>query len=169
MQPMHGPFTQPAETASRWKPITIGAAIIVLAIAAIAWYGRKAGEPTAPAAPDPYIANLAISDLKMHAAESFVGATVTYLDGKLTNNGDRTLNQATAEVVFRDALGQVVLRDQRPLNVLVWQGPDRNVVDMRSAPLAPRASADFRLTFEHIPSDWNRQYPEVRIVQVTTK
>ncbi|HEV8524214.1 MAG TPA: hypothetical protein VGQ71_06925 [Terriglobales bacterium] len=166
---MHGPFSQPEETASRWKPITIGAAVIVLLIAAIAWYGRKTGERTVPAAPDPYIANLAISDLKMHAAESFVGATVTYLDGKLINKGDRTVTQAIAEVMFRDALGQVVLRDQRPIHVLVWQGPDRNVVDMRSAPLAPGASADFRLTFEHIPADWNRQYPEVRIVHVTAK
>lgn len=168
---MEGPFSQttPREGESRWKPIAVGAAVLLLLIATVAWYGRKSGEPTTPAAPNPYIANLAISDLKMHAAESFVGATVTYLDGKLTNQGDRTVTHTLAEVVFRDSLAQVILRDQRPLQVLVWQGPDRNVVDMRSAPLAPGASADFRLTFEHIPADWNRQYPEMRIVTVTTK
>ena len=170
MQPMDGPFSQPRqESASRWKPLAIGAAILVLVVADIAWYGRKSGERAAPAPSNPYIANLVISDLTMHAAENFVGATVTYLDGRLTNKGDRTVTHALAEVVFRDALGQVVLRDQWPVNVLVWQGPDRNVVDMRSAPLAPGSSADFRMTFEHIPADWNRQYPEVRIVQVTTE
>ena len=35
--------------------------------------------------PHPYAANIKFSDLKMSAAENFVGSTVTYLDGTVTN------------------------------------------------------------------------------------
>jgi len=51
----------------------------------------------------------------------------------------------------------------------VFQGPDRDILDLRSAPLKPGASADFRLTIEgSISADWNQGYPEVRISSVST-
>jgi hypothetical protein len=42
-------------------------------------------------------------------------------------------------------------------------------VDMNVAPLAPGQSQPFRLTFDSISQQWNRQYPEMRVTDVTVK
>jgi len=42
-------------------------------------------------------------------------------------------------------------------------------VDLNVAPLGPGQSAPFRLTFDRISEQWNRQYPQLRITDVTTK
>jgi hypothetical protein len=56
------------------------------------------------------------------------------------------------------------------VRVLVYQGPERNIMDLRSAPLKPGAAADFRLTIEgSISADWNQGYPEVQIVSMTSQ
>jgi hypothetical protein len=111
-----------------------------------------------------------VSDIKLSAAQNFVGGTVTYVEGRITNAGDRTVTGATAEVIFRNSLGEVVQREDIPVRVLVWQGPDRDILDLRSAPLRPGSTADFRLTIEGtISADWNQGYPEVRIVSLSTQ
>jgi len=40
---------------------------------------------------------------------------------------------------------------------------------LRSAPLGPGQSRTFRLTFESISAQWNRQYPEIKISDVSVK
>ena len=50
----------------------------------------------------PYIASVKLSDFKMSAAENFIGATVSYVDGSVTNSGDKTVTHAVVEVVFKD-------------------------------------------------------------------
>jgi hypothetical protein len=103
----------------------------------------------------------------MAAAQNFVGGTVTYVEGKIVNLGDKTVIGATAEVIFRNSLGEVVQKEDVPVRVLAWQGPDRDIVDLRNAPLKPGSVADFRLTIEgNISTDWNQGYPEVKIVSV---
>jgi len=42
-------------------------------------------------------------------------------------------------------------------------------VDLGVAPLAPGQTQTFRLTFDHISAQWNRQYPEVRVTDVVVK
>jgi hypothetical protein len=42
-------------------------------------------------------------------------------------------------------------------------------VDLSVSPLAPGQSKPFRLTFEGISSQWNHEYPELKVVDVTTK
>jgi hypothetical protein len=36
-------------------------------------------------------------------------------------------------------------------------------------PLAPGQTQPFRLTFDSISAQWNRQYPEIRVTDVTVK
>jgi hypothetical protein len=166
-----GVFGQPQveEEGRRWLPVAIGAVIIVAALAAIWIFGRPAKQVSAPGI-DPYSEYLQLSDLKLSAATNFVGASVSYLDGKITNVGSKTVTGATVEAIFRNSMGQIVQRETLPL-MLYHTGlagiPD--VAPLSAAPLTPNQTRDFRLSFEHISADWNQGYPELRFVKITTQ
>ncbi len=96
-----------------------------------------------------YFGSLEFSDLHMSAAENFLGNTVTYLDGRVRNQGTRTLRRLDVELNLVDTLKQVVLRETaHPLTDHV-------------APLKPGEARAFRVTFEHMPVDWNHAPPTV--------
>ncbi|MGA9812546.1 MAG: hypothetical protein WBQ64_07215 [Terriglobales bacterium] len=157
----------PEERSSNWLPIVFGVVLVVIVVVSASLLLRT--DAKIANAPDPYAANLKLSDLKMSAAENFVGATVTYLDGTITNNGEKTVTHATVSVSFRDSLGQVVQADDVPLRILQTSGPYPEAVDLRVAPLAPAQGKPFRLIFEHVTADWNHEYPELRVTEVAAK
>ena len=159
------PATEERDSSRRTIAITV--AIVLLLAVVIAVLLRS--EPKGAAGPPPYAASLKLSDLKMSAAENFVGATVSYIDGTITNTGDKTVTRALVEVVFKDDMGQIVQRENVPLKVLKTAGPYPEAVDLSVSPLAPGQSQPFRLTFEGISAQWNHQYPEIRITDVTLK
>ncbi len=105
----------------------------------------------------------------MSAAENFVGATVTYLDGTVTNTADKTVTHAMIHVSFKDALGQIVQLEDLPLRILQTSGPYPEAVDLSASPLAPGQSKPIRLTFEHVSADWNHEYPELQVTDVSTR
>lgn len=153
-----------------WTFVGLGVAIVVIVVAVLAVLGRSGR--TAPQGPPPYAAKLQLTDLKMSAAENFVGATVTYLDGKVANSGDKTVTRAVVQAIFLNSLGQVVQRESLPIHVLTsgtTGGIYTDVVDLSAAPLAPGQSRPFRLTLEHISADWNHAAPELKITDVGTK
>jgi hypothetical protein len=117
----------------------------------------------------PYIASLKLSDFKMSTAENFVGATVSYVDGTVANGGDKTVTHAVVEVVFKDEMGQVAQQEEAPLQVIRTNGAYPEPVDLSVSPLAPGQTQPFRLTFDHISAQWNRQYPEIRVTDVSVK
>src|SRR6476620_2995730 len=166
-----GGFIEPSpatqERDSNRIPIVVGMVLVIIVVGIIALFSR--GQSKGSAAPHPYATNLKLSDLKMSAAENFVGATVTYLDGTVTNSGDKTVSHAVVSVSFKDSLGQVVQSDDIPLRILQTSGPYPEAVDLRVAPLAPAQSKPFRLIFEHVTADWNHEYPELRVTEVTAK
>ena len=126
-------------------------------------------QPKRTAALHPYAANLKLSDLKMSAAENFVGATVTYLDGTVTNAGDKTVTHAMVHVALKDSLGQLAQAEDVPLRVLQTSGPYPDAVDLSASPMAPGQSKPFRLTFEHVSDAWNHEYPELHVTNVSVK
>ena len=146
-------------------PILLGVALVVVVVGIVAFLLRTHSKIATP--PHPYAANLKLSDLKMSAAENFVGATVTYLDGTVTNAGDKTVTHAVVEVSFKDDLGQVAQPEDVPLHVLQTTGPYPDAVDLSISPLAPGQSKPFRLTFEHVSTDWNHEYPELQVTDVS--
>jgi hypothetical protein len=164
-------FIEPSRVAeerdSIWRPVLIGVALVVVVVGLIVLALRE--RPRTPTGPPPYANNLKISNLKMSAAESFVGATVSYLDGTITNIGNKVVTHAVIRVVFKDDVGQAVGDETVPLHVLQTSGPYPDAVDLNSSPLAPGQSKQFRLTFESISSQWNHEYPELRITDVAVK
>jgi Protein of unknown function (DUF2393) len=105
----------------------------------------------------------------MSAAENFVGATVSYVDGTVTNSGDKTVTHVIVEVQFKDDMGQLAQREDIPMQVLKTTGPYPEAVDFSVAPLAPGQSTTFRLTFESISAQWNHQYPDIQVTDVAVK
>jgi len=160
------PLTEPQRD-SNMRPILIGVALVVVVVGVIALLSR--GTPQGPAAPHPYAASLKLSDLKMSAAQNFVGASVTYIDGTVTNTGDQTVIHAMVHVSFKNSLGQTAQAEDVALHVLQTSGPYPDAVDLSTSPLAPRQSKPFRLTFEHISADWNQAYPELQVTDVTVR
>jgi len=149
------------------RTIVIAIAVVVAIVGAIALALREAPR-TAPG-PPPYAAFLKFSDLKMSQAQNFVGATVTYIDGTLTNTGDKTVTRVLVQVTFKDLYDQVAQIENVPLRVLQTGGPYPDTVDLTVSPLAAGQSKPFRLTFEHLSGQWNQAYPNLQIKEVTAK
>lgn len=166
-----GSLIQPApateERDSNWRPILLGVALVAAVVAIAVLLLRT--DAKIGTAPHPYAANLKLSDMKMSAAENFVGSTVTYLDGTVTNIGDKTVTHAMVHVNFKDSLGQIAQSEDVPLRILQTSGPYPEAVDLSVARLAPAQSKPFRLTFEHVTADWNHEYPELRVTDVSVK
>src|SRR5713101_5330617 len=160
-------FPAAQQEESRLRPILIGVVIVGVVVALIALAFR--GEQKKSAEPPAYAANLKFSDLKASAAQNFVGATVSFLDGTVTNTGDKTVIHAVVQVTFKDDMGQTVQREELPLRVLRTGGPYDEAVDLNLSPLAPGETKPFRLTFESISAQWNHAYPDMRITDVRTK
>ncbi len=165
IQPDANPTTEPRESGLR--PILVGIAVVGIVVGVLALVLRS--EQPKPAAPPAYAAYLKFSDLKTSAAQNFVGATVSYLDGAITNTGDKTVTHAVVQVTFKDEMGQTAQREELPLRVLRTGGPYDEAVDLNVSPLAPGQSEPFRLTFENISAQWNHAYPDLQITQVTLK
>jgi hypothetical protein len=159
------PVTEENDSSRR---IIATAVAVVIVIAVVAAFLLR-GKPKGASGPPPYAASLKLSDLKMSAAENFVGATVSYVDGTVTNTGDKTVTHVIVEVTFKDDLGQTAQREEMPLQVLKTTGPYPEAVDFRILPLAPGQGQTFRLTFEGISAQWNRQYPEILVTEVAIK
>jgi len=155
------------EPDSSRRTIAIAVAVVIAVAVIFAFLLRN--QPKTASGPPSYAANLKLSDFKMSAAENFVGATVSYVDGTVTNSGDKTVTHVIVQVLFKDSLGQLAQREDIPMQVLKTDGPYPEAVDFSLAPLAPGQSKLFRLTFESISAQWNRQYPEIQIADVTVK
>jgi len=159
------PATQESE--SNLKPVLLGLGLVVVVVGIAAFLLRN--QPKTLTGPHPYASKLQLSNLKMSAAENFVGASVTYIDGTITNIGDRTVTHAMVHVTFKDSINQVAQTEDVPLRVLQATGPYPDAVDLKLAPLAPGSSTQFRLSFEHVTADWNHEYPALQVTEVELK
>ncbi len=134
----------------------LGVILVVLGgILVLTRYGgrRSAAEARLPmtATEQAYASHIRFENLQMSRAANFLNQEWTYVFGTVTNDGPRTVREIEATIEFRDLLNQVVLRDTR------------RVLGARAAPLAGGERREFQFPFEHVPEDWNRQYPSIRV------
>jgi hypothetical protein len=160
---------QPGQTEreSEWLHKVLGIAAILVVAGIAVFLLRPQPHPQAPA--NPYAAQLKISNLAMSTSQNFVGAKVTYIDGTLTNPGDKTVTHAVVHVTFRDSYGQVAQIEDVPAKILQTSGPYPDTIDLAALPLAPGQSKPIRLIFERISEQWNQGYPEMQVADVTTR
>ena len=130
----------------------------LLAVAVFFWHSRGATQYSADAMPTEeqkaYFRQLEFTDLHMSAAQNFLGDSVTYLDARVKNAGTKTVRRLDLDLTFVDVLSQVILRERA------------HPVSERTPPLQPGESRAFRVTFEHIPADWNQAAPTMTPVYV---
>jgi hypothetical protein len=124
---------------------------------------------TGLAPPDPYAANLAISDVHMSEASSVAGGKATYVDGVIANHGSQTVTGLTVQVAFRDFTNQLVQKETMPLNLIRTHEPYIDTESVSAAPIGPGETREFRLIFDHVAADWNQNYPEIRVIEVKFK
>jgi hypothetical protein len=153
-----------------WKPVLVAtSALMVIAAVLIVWGMRlKPGPQFASselAPPDAYAAQLPLSDIKMSEADSFAGNKATYIDGTITNRGDKTVDAAQVQVVFNDDMSQMAQKNVLPLAIIRTHEPYVDTVPIEAAPLKPGQQAEFRLIFDHVSAMWNQQYPQLTVVK----
>jgi hypothetical protein len=161
------PVAKDEERDSSRRTIAIAVAVVIAIAVIFAFLLRS--QPKTASGPPLYATNLKLSDFKMSAAENFVGATVSYVDGTVTNAGGKTVTHVVVEVEFKDDMGQLAQREPMTMQVLKTDGPYPEAVDFSVSPLGPGQSKAFRLTFERISAQWNHQYPEIQVTDVAVK
>ena len=146
-------------------PMIIGVVVVAIIIAVLV-FATRAGKPAGTAPGDPNLAKLQVSNLHMATAKNFAGGSVTYIEGKLSNGTDRKVTGASVQVIFKNSLGETAQKDTLPVTVLLPNVPyvDYGLIDR--APLAPGQTRDFRLTLEHVTTDWDGQVPTVKVVSI---
>jgi len=132
--------------------------LALLAVVVFFWHSHGATQYSADAMPTEeqkaYFRQLEFTDLHMSAAQNFLGDSVTYLHARVKNAGTKTVRRLDLDLTFVDMLSQVILRERA------------HPVSERAPPLKPGESRAFRVTFEHIPADWNQAAPTMTPVYV---
>jgi hypothetical protein len=156
-----------------WAPLAIAATVgivIVVAILLLSGRARHAQDSGGlSGTPDPYAAKLPLTNLAMSESSNLAGGKVTYLDGHIANQGDRTVNEVVVQVTFRDYANKVAQSQKLPLTLITMREPYIDTALVSAAPLKPGAQQDFRLNFDAVSPDWAGALPEVQILHVGLK
>jgi uncharacterized protein DUF2393 len=159
-------FKEPSQEKSfPTAAVAVAAVVVVIAIVAMLVMGRHGSGAGNGAA---YAANLELTNLQPSQSESLSGGRSTYLDGHIVNHGNQTVTAVTVEAAFGVDGGQPQTQTA-PVSVIRTREPYVDTQPLSAAPLAPGASADFRLIFEGVGDNWDQKPPTVGVVQVSTK
>ena len=146
--------------------------VVAVLIGLIVFLGRgKNASQVVPATTslDAYSSSLPITDLAMSESTNLAGGKVTYLDGHIANQGNRTVTGITVQVLFRNIAHEVAQNMTQQLMLIRTRDPYIDVQPVSASPLKPGDGKDFRLIFDGVSQDWDGAYPEIRIIQVVSK
>jgi hypothetical protein len=99
-----------------------------------------------------YAERVHFTDLHLAKATNFLNQEFTYVAGTMTNDGVRDIKAMDVTVEFRDPFKQVILKDSEHLI-----GPD-------TAALTAGQKGTFQVSVEHLPAEWNHEYPVIRVI-----
>jgi hypothetical protein len=156
-----------------WLPWIIAGVVVVVVLSLVLISSHR--ERTARQAenasqtPDPYASQLSIGNLQMSEAANFAGGKVTYVDGTITNKGDKTVTGVTVMVTFKNDIGEPPQKAPMPLSLIRTREPYVDIEAVSAEPLKPGDTHEFRLIFDHISPTWNQQYPTIQATHVQTR
>lgn len=148
------------EGKNRFPAAFVVGLIVVSAVVAVFLFAthlnrpRKPGEQPSlpfPADAQSYVGNIHFQQLALSESSNMLNEKFTYLDGAVSNDGARPIQAMEVLVEFRDPFSQVVLRETHRL------------ISASGQPLAAGRQRNFELIFEHLPAEWNQQYPTIRV------
>jgi hypothetical protein len=144
------------------------AGAVILAIAAALLLVGHRGTPaiTGIQPPDAYASSLPLSQLQMSESTSLSGGKSTFIDGHIRNTGSAVVTGVLVQVLFKNEEQMPPQIETVPLMLVRTREPYVDTVPVRSAPVKPGDDREFRLIFESIPTNWNMQMPEIRIIKV---
>jgi hypothetical protein len=137
--------------------------LVVVAIALAFWFAFKSpgGNSSRTAqsnvsvpmsqAEQAYTKTVRIENIALSRAENFLHQEVTILDADAVNTGQQIIVGLAVTVEFFDDMHQVVLRETRA------------VPGTPPSALAPGQRLSFSISFDRLPSSWNRQQPSVHV------
>ena len=140
-------------------PILAAAAGLAILVAALIFFQRPrppgfSSRPFDTEEQKAYLREVVISNVRMSSARNFLGDTVVYLDAQLTNRGSKVVRRVECQLEFLDPWKRVVLRERA------------SPVTGGTPPLRPGETRAFRITFEHLPTDWNQAPPAITTTRV---
>jgi hypothetical protein len=156
-----------------WKPFLIAGVVVLMIVGvllAVSHHGQTpASQPGTLSAADPYAVSLPITGIQMSDSSGISGDKQTYLDGTVSNHGNKTVTGITVQVAFQDYNGHPAAIDTMPLTLIRFLKPYVDTVPVSMAPIQPGQSRSFRLIFDATPQSWGGAYPEVRVTSVDTR
>ncbi len=139
--------------------LTAAVAAIVGLVAAFLYLNRPAPQTVAasraPQEARAYVHNLQLSDVTMQATENFMNQQVVEVQGKIANQGPKSLRSVDVFCLFRSVNGNEIRRERLP------------IVQTLGKPLKPGEVRPFRLPFDSIPEGWNQAMPQMVIAQIS--
>ena len=158
---------EPPATDRNWLAVGIAFGAVAVAVLALLFTVGRRREPTGMDAA--YISQVRLSDFSMSESANLAGGKVTYLDGKVTNAGDRTLTGVEVRVIFRNAAGQISQNSTMPLNLIRMREPYIDTEPIAASPLRPGETREFRLILDQVTEDWDGQYPQLTVDRASTR
>ncbi len=148
------------------------AGVVMLLVAAVVLLTshRKPVPPAGTLLPlDPYAASLAVSNLAMSESTSLSGGKTTFIDGHIKNNGNKILTGAIVQVLFKNDVQMPPQIETVPVSLIRTHEPYVDTQTLSATPLQPGEEREFRMAFEGITSNWNQQYPEIHVTEVSLR
>jgi len=152
-----------------WAPWIVTIVLIALLVGLTYLVGGgRSNVKTAPTT-DPYANRLPLSHLHVSQASNFAGDQLTYVEGTITNRGNRTVTAITARVQFPTDSGDHPQVELVPFNLVRTTQPYVDTEPLSAAPLKPGTSQDFRLIFDDVSPAWNQQVPQIQLEDIATR
>lgn len=145
---------------SRFPVAFLAGVVVVLIVAGLIALAIEKSKPTGIAAAknlpfgpqeQTYAPKIQFTGIQMAHSTNFLNQEFTFVAGTIVNNGDKAVVALQVIIEFHDQFNQSILRDSE----MLLQPP--------VAPVPAGQMRDFQVILERIPSDWNRQYPSIRV------
>ena len=137
--------------------VMVGALAVLAIVGGLVYLNRppspRQNEPASQEA-KVYVSHLRLSDVTMQASENLMKQRLVEVQGKISNDGPRTLKAVDIYCLFSGIDGHEVYRERVP------------ILPVDDKPLRPQETRNFRLPFDTLPDTWNQAVPRMVIARI---